>query len=130
MLSCYWVWYEEQDRISFLQKAMEPCAREHWSAFLDHALDRTDPTIVWPPRCPVCDGELEQNRVPLYATLYRGKLRRDLVVPFCGDCFSTAYPEITQNATRLTDRRVGARAGGAPFPSPTVDEAPVAELPW
>lgn len=109
---------------------MPDCAIPAWDPYLVHAIDRSKGTAIWPTSCPICDQELGTNAMPLYATIYRGKARRDLVVPMCQVCMSKAWPVVTLNATLLPERSlVGGRQGAL---SPTTDDGTVEkdELPW
>jgi hypothetical protein len=129
-VTAYWAWYEGEERISFQQKAMPECAFDQWDPWLCHALDRAKGTAIWPDKCPVCGDPFEETRMPLYATIYKGKVRRDLVVPHCSACMSKAFPVITLNAQRLPERSLVAGSRGAPTSGPTEEPGEKDELPW
>jgi len=129
-VKAFWAWYEDADvRMAFQQTAMVTCAQEHWT-FLDHAIDRAGPSALWPATCPLCDAELDGDRKPVYVTLYKGKTRRDLVVPCCSACFGGIEQEITIGAVRLPERNELSRSGGAPAPGQTTSAWGRDDLPW
>lgn len=129
-VTAYWAWYEDTERLSFQQKAMPECAFQQWDPWLCHAIDRAAGTAIWPPNCPVCGDALEGNSMPLYATIYRGKNRRDLVVPMCSTCMSQAYPVITLNAQRLPERSLTGGSRGAPTPATGDEPGEKDGVPW
>jgi hypothetical protein len=129
-LTCYWAWYENDERLSFVQKSMPECAKDKLDPWLSHAIDRATGTVVWPTVCPVCNEKIEGDAMPLYVTLYHGKHRKDLVVPHCSACMSRAFEVVTLNAQRLPERSVIGGRGGAPSPTTMADLGREDDLPW